>query len=209
MKRIAIATLMTCLILLGGVFAVGYHGVRSFGSQFNQLPDPKELVRNALSLSGTPYDPLMGMYGNAGAAAGFIVCSDVPNLAYGLSGYSLQAMLEADFKVHPAAYNTANGNKPGNPYFHRRARNLYAYFQANGRVLPPNSLPGVGDLVFYRHVPASYVSHVALVTAVEGNTYRVMESAPKTFFAQEVSATSPMSRGWLLVGFGRMYHDAK
>lgn len=189
---------------VGIVYALGYHGLRSFGSQLTQLPDPNAVVKHARSLTGTPYDPFMGEHGNIGAKVGFIVCSDVPNLAYGLAGYSLQAMLEQDFKIHPTAYNSADGNVPGNPYFHRRARNLHAYFQANGRALPPESAPKVGDLVFYRQNPNSFVSHVTLVTAVQGKNYWVMESAPDTILAQEVRGDSPIERGRLLVGFGRM-----
>lgn len=208
MKRVTAIFFVIAFVCCGILYAIGYHGKRSFGSQLAALPAASEVVKRAKELSGTPYDPLMGAYGNIGATAGFIVCSDVPNLAYGLAGYSLQAMLEEDFKVNPSAYNTANGNVPGNPYFHRRARNLYSYFQANGRALPSDALPRVGDLAFYRHNPKSYVSHVALVTAVEGNHYRIMESAPETILAQEVSGKSPVDRGWLLAGFGRMYPDA-
>lgn len=207
MKRIAKVLLIAGVLFLAAVYALGYHGARSFGSRLSSLPDPAEVVQLARSLSGTPYDPLMGTYGNIGAKAGFIVCSDVPNLAYGEAGYSLQAMLEADFKAHPNAYNTANGNEPGNPYFHRRARNLFAYFNANKRILPPDSKPHVGDLAFYHQNPGTYASHVALVTAVDGDSYRVMESAPETIVAQEVEGSSPRNRGWKLMGFGRMYPE--
>ncbi|MDD2720599.1 MAG: DUF1287 domain-containing protein [Gallionella sp.] len=208
MMRIVIRFILLGIAFGGVVYAIGYHGQRSFQYPLAVLPEVSNVVKAAKELSGTPYDPLMGAHGNIGATAGFIVCSDVPNLAYGLAGYSLQTMLERDFKVHPNAYNTANGNVPGNPYFHRRARNLFSYFQANGRALPPDAIPKVGDLAFYQHDPKSYVTHVALVTAVEGNRYWVMESAPETVLAKEVSGTSPISRGWLLVGYGRMYQDA-
>jgi hypothetical protein len=207
MKKIVIALLIIVTLLGSAILALGYHGQRIFPEGSSLLPTPESVVSNAKLLSGTPYDPLMGMHGNLGAAVGFIVCSDVPNIAYGLAGFSLQSMLERDFKLHPAAYNTTNGNKPGNPYFHRRARNLYAYFEANGRALPPETNPKVADLVFYRHNPNSYVSHIALVTAVSSAGYRVMESAPETIFAQEVDGSSPIKRGWLLAGFGRMYQD--
>ena len=106
---------------------------------------------------------------------------------------------------HPDAYDSGNGNKPGNPYFHRRARNLYAYFAANNRLLSPTGIPVVGDLAFYRRRPNAYISHVALVTETGSNGYRVMESAPRIVLAQEVAGESPIKRGWLLVGFGRLY----
>lgn len=209
MKRVTIALLLVAVVFAVLIYAAGYHGARSFSSRVDALPEVESVVAHAHSLSGAPYDPLMGTHGNIGASAGFIVCSDVPNLAYGLAGYSLQSMLEGDFKTHPLAYDTANGNEPGNPYFHRRARNLYACFKANGRAVPPSATPKVGDLAFYHHDLTGGISHVALVTAVEGGTYRVMESAPETFFAQELPGTSIINRGWLLIGFGRMYQDSQ
>jgi uncharacterized protein YijF (DUF1287 family) len=207
MKRFFLAALLIILIAGAVIYAKGYHGIRTFSCQSTTLPDVAQVVDHARSLRGTPYDPLMGSHGNLGARAGFIVCADVPNLAYGLAGYSLQSLLEQDFRIHAAAYNPANGNVPGNPYFHRRARNLYAYFQVNGRLLPPGATPRVGDLVFYHHSGRSFIAHVALVTEVSGNSYRVMESAPDTVFAGEVAGTSPVDRGWGLAGFGRMYGD--
>ena len=155
---------------------------------------------------GTPYDPLMGRYGNIGAKFGFIVCSDVLNIAYGLSGFSLKRMLEEDYRKTPSAYGeNSRGNKPGNPYFHRRARNLYAYFKNNNRLLSPTSEPLVGDLAFYKLKSHGYVAHVALVTEVSNGTYMLVESAPETLFAQETPGLSVIKRGWILQGFGRMY----
>ena len=136
------------------MLALGYHGPRLFAGvaasdAASSLPALAEVVAHARSLAGVPYDPLMGTHGNIGADAGFIVCSDVPNIAYGLAGYSLQTVLERDFVRHPAAYRSDHGNVPGNPYFHRRARNLFAYFRVNGRVLAPDALPRAGDLAFW------------------------------------------------------------
>jgi uncharacterized protein YijF (DUF1287 family) len=209
MKKIAIvsAIFLTAFIC---IYAVGYHGQRDFPDSKVGLPPAAAVVAHARKLAGTPYDPLMGRYGNIGAKAGLIVCSDVPNIAYGLAGFSLQRALERDYKKDPSAYDSDNGNKPGNPFFHRRARNLYAYFRANGMLLPPGSVPHVADLVFYSHTPNSYISHVALVTELKDGNYSVMESAPETILAREVSDLSIINRGWKLRGFGRMYvgpHD--
>jgi hypothetical protein len=206
-KKMILVLSLTMLALLAAAVFLGYHGQRSFTDGALTLPPVGSVVSNAHRLAGAPYDPLMGRHETIGDMMGFIVCSDVPNLAYGLSGYSLQAMLERDFKQHPTAYDTTNGNVPGNPYFHRRARNLYAFFRANGRLVPPEARPAPGDLVFYRGSAKRYVSHVTLVTAVEGASYRVMESTPETVFAQEVSGASPIERGLEVVGFGRMYQD--
>lgn len=204
MRRLSLilAVIMVCS---GTVWAIGYHGERDFDTQGSVLPPIQSVVANARSLTGTPYDPLMGQHENIGATWGFIVCSDVPNIAYGLSGFSLKRMLEEDFQRHSDGYDTAQGNKPGNPYFHRRARNLYAYFKANGRLYGPSATPQVGDLAFYRRSTAGPISHVALVIAVHDTGYSLMESAPKTVLAQEVADSSPKARGWILAGFGRMY----
>jgi uncharacterized protein YijF (DUF1287 family) len=188
------------------VVAFGYHGPRTFTS-IGALPPVEKVVQNARSLSGTPYDPLMGRFGDIGANIGFIVCSDVPNIAYGLSGYSLQKSLEDDFTKHKEAYDVREGNVPKNPYFHRRARNLYAYFVANGALFPSTSKPISGDLAFYRSTANGAISHVSLVTEVTLDSYKVMESAPETIWAQEMPGDSPGKRGWILAGFGRIYGD--
>ncbi len=180
----------------------GYFGERNF-DQGNQLPDQKTLIQNAKTLIGAPYDPLMGGHGDIGSNLGFMVCSDVPNIAYGLSGYSLKRALADDFRRNPSAYDRRHGNTPKNPYFHRRARNLYAYFQSQGRLrTASNYRPRVGDLAFYRKVPKGAIAHVALVSQVSSQGYRLIESAPKTLFVQEVSAQSPIERGWVPAGFG-------
>lgn len=203
MKRVLLLLTAIVIVLPLVVYSLGYHGRRDF-TALGELPAPGTLAERARELVGTPYDPLMGMYGDIGASAGFIVCSDVPNIAYGLAGFSLRRMLERDFARSPSAYDTRDGNRPGNPFFHRRARNLYAYFAGNGRIAPPSALPSVGDLVFYRSRPGGYISHVALVTEVTGDGYRIVESAPKTLWARESGADAPAGRGWIPAGFGSM-----
>jgi uncharacterized protein YijF (DUF1287 family) len=183
---------------------LGYHGQRIF-NKGERLPAAQTVVKNARSLIGVPYDPLMGTHNNIGATAGFIVCSDVPNIAFGLEGYSWKKVLEKDFLVHSSAYDTSNGNNPNNPYFPRRARNLYAYFKANNKLRTGSHQPSPGDLVFYRKTENGYIAHVALVTEVGKNGYKIMESAPKTIFAQEVDGQSPIERGWIFTGFGKVY----
>jgi uncharacterized protein YijF (DUF1287 family) len=160
MKKIVLVILAIISIIFVVVCSLGYHGKREFKSADNTLPSKDIVVANARSLSGTPYDPLMGMHGNIGTKAGFIVCSDIPNIAYGLSGFSLKRMIEEDYERNPYNYSTDNGNKPGNPYFHRRARNLYSYFRGNGHLFSPGTIPHVGDLVFYKTNKRRYVSHI-------------------------------------------------
>lgn len=184
---------------------VSYKGPKRFAASAEQLPPLDKVIENARSLSGTLYDPLMGQYDNLGGRMGFIVCSDVPNIAFGLAGFSLERLLIQDFKKHSAFYNGKDGNSPGNPYFHRRARNLYAYFKANRTLHKPSVTPKVGDFAFYKKAKDAYISHVTLVSEVKGKQYQVMESAPKTLVAMENSGESPVSRGWVLMGFGRLY----
>ncbi len=206
MKRTTIIAVAVLLVGLFGLYRAGYHGPRNFSAENGALPDSKQVAENARRLVGTPYDPLMGRYGNIGAKFGFIVCSDVPNIAYGLSGFSLKRMLEEDYRKTPSAYGeSSSGNKPGNPFFHRRARNLYAYFKNNNRLFSSTSGPSVGDLAFYKLKSHEYVAHVALVTEVSAANYMLVESTPDTLFAREVPGPSIIKRGEILVGLGRMY----
>lgn len=204
MYRILFSILGIFISLIALIYSLGYHGTRTF-EEGDNLPPTDLLIKNASALKGTPYDPLMGMYGNIGADLGFIVCSDVPNIAYGLSGYSLKKALALDFAKNPAAYNSKNGNTPKNPYFHRRARNLHAYFKSIGQLMPNSYKPGVGDLVFYKNPQKDYISHVALVSYTSKNEHKVIESAPRTILAQEVDGDSPLERGWILSGYGKVY----
>ena len=194
------------LLLLLGMVAVGlgYHGTRNFDSA-DVLPHAKMVISKARALKGTPYDPLMGGLNDIGARLGFIVCTDIIDISFGLSGYSWKQILRKDFEQHTDAYDSRDGNNPNSHYFHRRARNLYAYFKANDKLAPSEYVPSPGDLVFYRKSNMGMVGHVALVTDVMGTGYRIMESAPRTIFAQEVNQQSPLDRGWILAGFGRMY----
>ncbi len=205
MKRIFLILPILILIFTVTIYVLGYHGPRVFSSG-QKLPLVENVIENAKSLSGTPYDPLMGMYGNIGADFGFIVCSDVPNIAFGLSGYSWKEALEQDYKLNSKFYNSENGNKPGNPYFHRRARNLYSYFKANGKLKTQGYTPKVGDMTFYRKKVNGFIAHVALVSKVTESGYNLMESAPKTLIAQEVGEKSPIERGWIFAGFGSVYN---
>lgn len=202
-KKVLLAAVLPLLFVLA-FLSLGYFGKRNFERGII-LPPVDKVVASARSLRGALYDPFMGKYNNIGANLGFMVCSDVPNIAYGLQGYSWQRILKNDFAIHAKAYSLADNNTPSNPYFHRRARNLYSYFKANKRLKLENYTPAVGDLVFYKKSKAGYIAHVSLVTEVSGKRYRVLESAPKTIFVQEVEDSSPLKRGWIFAGFGSVY----
>jgi len=185
------------------IFVLGYHGPRKFLYD-SKTPTADTVIANSKKLKGTPYDPFMGGHDNIGEKLGFIVCSDVVDISYGLSGYSWRQILQNDFIRHRSAYDVRDGNNPKNPYFHRRARNMYDFFKANHRLESSAYIPSPGDLVFYRKANYGAVTHVALVTSVNNRHFMVMESAPRTLLAQEVDQTSPPSRGWVFAGFGRM-----
>lgn len=207
---LSVVFIAVAVLFAASMYVFGYFGEHNFSSLPDELPHVENVVKNARLLRHVPYDPLMGQKGNIGSKMGFIVCSDVPNIAYGLSGYSLKSMLEKDFIKNSAAYDTNKGNIPGNPFFHRRARNLYEYFKHNNLLLPATETPIPGDLVFYcRSIPNVYITHVALVTEAQSNNYKVMESAPETFWANELTGDSVIKRGWIVAGFGRMYKNNK
>jgi hypothetical protein len=202
-----ISVILVALILAASaaVSLTGYFGERQFNFT-NDSPPPKQIVvQNARSLNWAPYDPFKGSLNDIGSKLGFMVCADVPNIAYGLSGYSIKRMMEEDFRKHPGAYDTTHGNVPGNPFFHRRARNMMSYFKANDRLKAPTDLPAVGDLAFYARRPGGLIAHVALVIETFPDHYRLFESAPSGVFAGEVDGSSPISHGWCLEGFGRVY----
>lgn len=171
--------------------------------------DPNAVARAANQLRGILYDPLQGRYGNIGGRIGFIVCIDVPVLSYQEAGCSIKQLLKSDFNSHPDAYDTKSGNTPDNPFFHRRARNLYSYCLANNCLLPMTSQPQVSDVVFYKKPQHSHITHIALVTRVDGSgNYWLVEAAPETVLAQEQASTAITSRGWQPQGIGRLIPHA-
>ena len=203
-KRLAFALLILAFILPVLGYVLADTGPRRFPER-GTLPKVQDVIEEARKLRGTPYDLLMGKHGNIGARLGAIVCSDVPNLAYGRAGYSMERMLAEEFSRNPAAFDTRNGNTPKNPFFHRRARNLFAYFQSTNGWFPPDTRPLPGDLVFYRKHPSGRITHVALVTKRTETGYRILESAPRLIVAMEVDGRSPIRAGCIPAGFGRMY----
>ena len=201
MKRILIFSLILILVLIIVWSFISYKGQKDFYYTYNSLPDKAQVVQNAKELIGTLYDPLMGRFYNIGGKLGFTVCSD----AYGLSGFSIRKILEEDYKTNKNKYNSDNWNVPDNAYFHRRANNLIIYFKNNNKLYLPTCLPQLGDLAFYKRKNSKRITHVALVSHVFNNKYKLIESDLKTIFASEVKSESILERGWILVGFGRFY----
>ena len=191
------------LSMVGAYWACSYHGPRLVGESTESQVRMARVIEAARRLRGTFYDPLQGRYEDIGGRLGWIVCSDVPVIAYANAGYSLAKVLRKDFEQHPEYYDTRDGNTPHNPYFHRRARNIYAYCDGNGRLLPSAATPRVGDVAFYKKRSHAFVSHIALVSAVDARgSYHLVEAAP--LFTREVPSGSLKERGWIHLGFGRI-----
>jgi uncharacterized protein YijF (DUF1287 family) len=179
-----------------------YHGPTIEPSKLNTYVDSKTIVKEGRKLIGLWYDPLQGYLNNIGGKLGFIVCMDVPVIAYRNSGISILKLLEADFKQHPEHYGPTDG-KPGNPYFGRRARNLYSYCKYNGCLIM-DGLPEVGDVVFMSRSPKGKISHIALVSDVDTKGYKVIEaSRDEWYVTREENSDLMFKRGYIFRGFGR------
>lgn len=145
------------------------------------IPNKKDVAEAADKLVGTLYDPLKGGYGNIGGKMGFIVCIDVPRIAYAKAGIYFQNLLTNDFKAHPEHYDTQNGmNTPDTPYFFRRVRNVYDFAKGNGYFIKNSTTPEVGDIVFYGRYHATMV-----VKVYSDGTYDEVEAHPKLIFVKK------------------------
>ncbi|WP_077614364.1 DUF1287 domain-containing protein [Caenibacillus caldisaponilyticus] len=207
-KRLFVAALVVLLLSSGTLaylyFFHGYHGKDlavmdpdhkiqddTDGDGIPNLKDPdadgdgisnaQDIAQMGNQLAGTLYDPLKGGYENIGGKLGFIVCIDVPRIAYAHAGIYLQDLLTRDFKAHPEHYDTQNGmNTPQTPYFFRRVRNVYDYAEGNGLLIKKSAAPKVGDIVFYGRY------HATLVVGVhKDGTYDEVEAHPKLIFVQK------------------------
>ncbi|MDE2142952.1 MAG: DUF1287 domain-containing protein [Elusimicrobia bacterium] len=180
-----------------------YHGPRTEPATWNPRTDRAKIVAEARKLEGLWYDPVQGYFNDIGGKMGLIVCMDVPRLAYRNAGTSLRKLLETDYRAHPEHYGTHDG-RPGDPYFDRRARNLYSYCKFNG-CLDMNGPPRPGDVVFMSHGPNAWISHIALVSAVDpAGRYRVVEaSRDEWYVTREEPGEKMLGRGWTFRGFGR------
>jgi uncharacterized protein YijF (DUF1287 family) len=195
-KRAAIVLAIPLLILIYLLIFHSYKGdeftTASAGSSTLDLPLQPDINQNGISnkdeiseegrkLVGTLYDPLKGSIYNIGGKMGFIVCIDVPRIAYGHAGISLTNLLAEDYKNNPEHYDTEGGiNTPETPFFFRRVRNVYDFAKGNDLLIEKAKTPEVGDIVFYGRY------HATLVTAVhEDGTYDEVEAHPKLIFVKE------------------------
>jgi len=145
------------------------------------VKNTKDIVAGADKLVGVLYDPLKGGYGNIGGKMGFIVCIDVPRMAYANAGIYFQDLLTEDYKAHPEHYDDQNGlNTPDTPYFFRRVRNVFDFAAGNGYLIHNSKTPEAGDIVFYGRYHATMVTRV-----YQDGTYDEVEADPKLIFVQK------------------------
>lgn len=200
--------LLVVLLLLGAAVAVArrhvYRGPTAEPARWDGRVDRDAVVSEARKLKGVWYDPVQGGFGDVGGRAGLIVCMDVPVIAYRNAGASIRRLLEADYAAHPGTYGPHDG-APGDPYFHRRARNLFTYAKNNGR-LDLRGPPRPGDVVFLSRTARGAIEHIALVSHVEpdGNYFIVESSRDYFYTTREVEGADLARRRWVFRGFGRL-----
>ncbi|HEX7066247.1 MAG TPA: DUF1287 domain-containing protein [Bacillales bacterium] len=165
----------------GDVDGDGIGNLQDSDANGNEISNQKEIVMKAESLAGTLYDPLKGAFSNIGGRMGFIVCTDVPRIAYADAGLYFQQILTIDYRQNPDHYDTENGvNTPATDYFFRRVRNVYDFAKGNGFLIEKADQPKVGDVVFYSQY------HATLVVGVYPNeTYDEVEADPDLIFVKE------------------------
>lgn len=216
MRPLAILAAAVLAAMLGAcvVFVVGsrthtYHGQTADAAAWNPNTDRTRVVEEARKLIGIWYDPAQGYLNDIGGKLGMIVCMDVPVLAYRNAGTSIRKLLESDYSAHPGHYGKRDG-RPGDPYFHRRARNLYSYCRFNG-CLDQAGPPQAGDVVFMSRSQKGWITHIAIVTEVsQDGRYRVVEaSRDEWYVTREEPGEKMFQRGWLFRGFGRPLASGK
>lgn len=195
----AALTLLACFLGRGRF----YRGPMTEPSSWDPNVEPAAIVAEARKLIGLWYDPAQGYFGDVGGKLGLIVCMDVPRLAYRNAGTSIKRLLEDDYRAHPDHYGRKDG-RPGDPYFDRRARNLYSYCRFNG-CLHLTGAPKPGDVVFLSRGANGWISHIALVSEVSPDgRYRIVQaSRDEWYVTREEDGVKLYERGWTFRGFGR------
>lgn len=134
---------------------------------------------------------------------------DVPVIAYQNAGASLRILLESNFRVHPEHFNPRDG-RPGNPFFHRRARNLYHFCKSTAR-LKLGGPPQPADVVFFSREDKGAITHIALVSEVspDGQVSVVEASRDYWYLTRETLLDDVLRRGWIFRGFGDVLSPAE
>lgn len=162
------------------------------GDGINNIED---IIGNAREMKGVMYEYLQGKHDNIGRKLGFLVCIDIPSIAYKKAGIDFEYLLKEDYKKNSNYYSYENGiNTPSTSFFFRRTRNLYSYCKANNKLILKCKKPKPGDLIFYGQVHISMVSQVN-----EDGTYNEIENAPWTVFTIEHK-----NKDWIPIDVGRI-----
>ena len=185
-KIISILLVLIVFVILVGTYILLFHTYKGDPPGSLNYPqkdnvDVNDVISNARKLKGVFYDQLQGSFNNIGGKSGFLVCCDIPNIAYAQAGFSFEKFLKDDFSSHPEHYNTRNGtNTPSTIFFYRRVENFYAYCKYNNKLIINCESPKVGDLIFYGQ------SHVSLVSEVHSDgTINEIETNRGTIFVVE------------------------
>ena len=187
-KIILIFLLIIVFVVLSGTYILLFHTYKgnppgSLNYPQKDKVDVNDVISDARKLKGVFYDQLQGSFNNIGGKLGFLVCCDVPNIAYAQAGLSFEKLLKDDFSTHPEHYNIRNGNNtPSTVFFYRTVENFYSYCIYNNKLIINCENPKVGDLIFYGQ------SHVSLLSEVHADgTINEIETNRRTIFVVEHS----------------------
>lgn len=183
-KRLLLVAFTVIILLITYIVLFGTYKGDLVGTLNYPLKDKvnvNEVISNARNLKGVFYDQFQGGFNNIGGRLGFLVCCDVPNIAYAKAGLSFEKLLKEDYKLHPEHYNSKNWtNTPSTIFFFRRVENFYAYCKYNNRLIINCKTPKVGDLIFYGQ------GHVSIISEVHSDgTINEIETNRKTIFVVE------------------------
>lgn len=138
------------------------------------IPNSAEIVHSARAITGELSDPLMGKYGNLLGRIGMRVCTDVVLDAWLAAGIPLARILRDRAAEVPEAFAITPDNRPEDPYFPRRVRNLRALFShADGLVF--DRVPRAGDLAFFGDTHVAVVTDPDTFSVVEARSFQVAE----------------------------------
>lgn len=187
--------LAVCILggCIAGLYALGYHDREPGPARERSGLDRVAVAANARRLNGTLYDPFKGGCSDIGSVMGWIVCADVPRLAYAKAGYDLDVAVKK---------STPTGNVERSA---RRTRDVHAFLSENGWMVLEGAPLLPGDIAFFAKESGGTPMHCALVTeAGQAADARFAESTGRTVFSGEVRLAEILERGWKSVGVGRI-----
>lgn len=174
----------------------GFSALADGDADGDGLPNAEDLAGAAREFTGILY----GGFRSVGARLGFLVCSDIPRLAYARAGIPLATLMADEFARSPASFDSEGGrNVPNTPWFFRRSRNIRAYFRSAGLLMEKCPRPAIGDIVFHGDYHCSLVVEVyphGTVAEVETSGDRIWcRESRRPWVAQEVGRLLPPEQG--------------